>query len=127
MKSTYDLLDEAVRSELEDFLDCPNIEEKYKRVSLIDTLYSMLEKELKRSDDFEKSELERNLDFREKNLDRKEKKLDRYCRVGMSVVEIGVPLIFYGIWMNKGFKFEETGVYTSNTFRNLFSKFRATK
>ena len=37
------------------------------------------------------------------------------------------PLMFYGIWMKKGFKFEETGTYTSTTFRGLFNRFRPTR
>ena len=42
-------------------------------------------------------------------------------------VEIGLSvltLIFYGRWMNKGFKFEETGALCSFTFKNLISNFK---
>ena len=52
---------------------------------------------------------------------------DRYFRAGIAGAELILPLIFYGIWMNKGFKFEETGTYTSITFRGLFNRFRPTK
>lgn len=52
---------------------------------------------------------------------------DRYFRVGIAAAELVVPLMFYGIWMKKGFKFEETGTYTSTTFRGLFNRFRPTK
>lgn len=52
---------------------------------------------------------------------------DRYFRVGIAVAELMIPLIFYGIWMKKGLKFEETGTYTSATFRGLLSRFRPTK
>lgn len=52
---------------------------------------------------------------------------DRYFRLGIGVAEIVLPLIFYATWMKKGFKFEETGTYTSTTFRGLFNRFRPTK
>lgn len=52
---------------------------------------------------------------------------DRYFRLGIAAAELMIPLMFYGIWMKKGFKFEETGTYTSTTFRGLFNRFRPTK
>jgi hypothetical protein len=52
---------------------------------------------------------------------------DRYFKVGIAAAELLVPLVFYGIWMRKGFKFEETGTYTSTTFKGLFNRFRPTK
>lgn len=56
-----------------------------------------------------------------------ELKYDRWIKVGSEVVKVAVPIIFYSIWMKKGFEFEETGTYTSNTFRNLFGKFKPTE
>lgn len=52
---------------------------------------------------------------------------DRYFRLGIAAAELMIPLMFYGVWMKKGFKFEETGTYTSTTFRGLFNRFRPTK
>lgn len=52
---------------------------------------------------------------------------DRYFRLGIAAAELMIPLMFYGIWMKKGFKFEETGTYTSTTFRGLFNRFRPTR
>lgn len=52
---------------------------------------------------------------------------ERHFKVGVAAPELIVPLIFYGIWMRKGFKFEETGTYTSNTFKGLINRFRPTK
>ena len=52
---------------------------------------------------------------------------DRYFRLGIAEAELMIPLMFYGIWMKKGFKFEETGTYTSTTFRGLFNRFRPTR
>lgn len=52
---------------------------------------------------------------------------DRYFRVAIAGAELLVPLMFYGIWMRKGFKFEETGTFTSTTFKGLLNRFRPTK
>lgn len=51
---------------------------------------------------------------------------DRYFKVGIAAAELMIPLVFYGIWMKKGFKFEQTGTYTSTTFRGLFNRFKPT-
>ena len=71
--------------------------------------------------------MERDTKSRDKQEDLRELVKDRYFRVGIAVAEIGLPLIFYAIWMDRGFKFEESGAYTSSTFRNLFNRFKPTK
>lgn len=63
--------------------------------------------------------------FQERQL--REQKIDRYVRTGVAAAELVLPLVFYGIWMGRGFKFEETGVYASTTFKNLFNRFKPTK
>lgn len=52
---------------------------------------------------------------------------DRYFKLAADAANLIVPLIFYGVWMKRGFKFEETGTFTSTTFRGLFNRFRPTK
>ena len=64
-------------------------------------------------------------DFKERQIAEQVK--DRYFRVGIAAAELLIPLICYGIWMNKGFKFEETGTFTSLTFKGLINRFRPTK
>lgn len=56
-----------------------------------------------------------------------EKKKDRWFRAGVTVFEVGLPLIFYGVWMRVGFKFEETGSITSSVFKGLTKWFKPTK
>lgn len=56
-----------------------------------------------------------------------EQKKDRYIRIGLDVAGLLVPIMFYSAWMRKGFKFEETGTFTSTTFRGLFGHFKPTK
>lgn len=59
--------------------------------------------------------------------DRKDQKIDRMVKYGLETANIILPLIFYGLWMKRGLKFEENGTFTSTTFRGLFQKFKPTK
>ena len=64
-------------------------------------------------------------DFKERQIAEQVK--DRYFRVGIAAAELLIPLMCYGIWMNKGFRFEETGTISSQVFRNLINRFRPTR
>ena len=57
----------------------------------------------------------------------RENRIDRFVKAGTAALELVLPLVCYGIWMGKGFKFEETGTFTSTTFKNLLNRFRPTK
>ena len=69
----------------------------------------------------------REIDQESKAAQMEESVKDRYFRFGMAAAELVLPLMFYGIWMRRGFKFEQDGTFTSQTFRGLFSRFRPTK
>lgn len=66
-------------------------------------------------------------DYEDKKAQLVEQAKDRYFRLGIAAAEIILPLIFYAAWMKRGLKFEETGTYTSTTFRGLFNRFKPTK
>ena len=66
-------------------------------------------------------------DIRLKQVQLEEQVKDRYFRIGMEAAGIILPLVFYAVWMRRGLKFEETGTYTSTTFRGLFNRFKPTK
>jgi hypothetical protein len=85
-----------------------------------------------RENEIKKSQLDEQINadvqdeqYKRSQLDEQVK--DRYFKLGIAAAELLIPLMFYGIWMRKGFKFEETGTYTSTTFRGLFNRFRPTK
>ena len=59
--------------------------------------------------------------------EKKEQVFERYLKYGVEIAGIVLPLLFYANWMSKGFKFEETGTFTSTTFRGLFGRFRPTR
>lgn len=53
--------------------------------------------------------------------------IDRRLKLGISIFETTLPLVFYFIWLVMGFVFEETNAYSSFTFKNLLNRFRPTK
>lgn len=63
----------------------------------------------------------------DKQVPKKERDIERILKYTMYGAEIGLPLLFYTVWMATGFKFEETGTYCSPTFKGLIKFFRPTK
>lgn len=64
-------------------------------------------------------------DYRKEQL--AEQRKDRFVHICIAGAELVLPLVFYAAWMRRGLKFEETGTFTSTTFRGLFNRFRPTK
>lgn len=114
----YRLRIEETKSELD-------AEDKRSRRTL-ESEASVRENEIKKSqlDEQIKADVQ-DEQYKRSQLDEQVK--DRYFKLGIAAAELLIPLMFYGIWMRKGFKFEETGTYTSTTFRGLFNRFRPTK
>ncbi|RZS92121.1 hypothetical protein [Cuneatibacter caecimuris] len=114
----YRLRIEETKSELD-------AEDKRSRRTL-DSEANVRENEIKKSqlDEQIKADVQ-DEQYKRSQLDEQVK--DRYFKLGIAAAELLIPLMFYGIWMRKGFKFEETGTYTSTTFRGLFNRFRPTK
>ena len=114
-------LEKEISDELETISDLEfGSEEEARAIDNLTKLYK-----LKLEEDESKRKIEEERNFKDKQL--KEQVKDRYFRTGISAGEIILPLIFYAVWMNKGFKFEETGTFTSGTFRNLINCFKPKK
>lgn len=140
------LLDDVIETEIQNLKQfSPDDEGKADAIRDLAALHKLRIEEIKAHTDAEEKAQRREMDSEQrkaelasKDTDRnrdeelqacqlREQKIDRYVRVGVAAVELMAPLVFYGIWMKRGFKFEESGVYSSTTFRNLFSRFRPTK
>ncbi len=52
---------------------------------------------------------------------------DRKIKFWLTLLEVVLPLIFYGIWMERGLLFEETGTFSSTVFKGLINCFRPKK
>lgn len=77
------------------------------------------------------SELEKLYKIRTENVKATSERTDQKRALIANAITAGaeliLPLIFYGVWMRRGLKFEETGTFTSQTFKWLASRFKPTK
>jgi len=140
------LLDDVIETEIANLRTLPSGDEK-RAVAIRDlvALHKLRIEEIKAQADVDEKCERREMDSEQrkaelagKDTDRnreeafqkqqlREQKIDRYVRTGVAAAELVLPLVFYGIWMGRGFKFEESGVYASTTFKNLFNRFKPTK
>lgn len=135
MDELLDQLDEEIAKELQDLnsLESGSKEKLEATKSVAELMKVRTEAAKAAADAAEKEERcemdnanrDREEDFRQRQL--RDQAVDRYVRIGIAAVELVLPLIFYGRWMKKGFKFEESGSFTSTTFKNLFGRLKPTK
>lgn len=130
-----DLLNEEIKNQISDLAELEaGSKEKSIAIDDLTKLYKLRIEETKNELDDEEKEVRRLMEDRQFDDETlvKEKQLneqvkERWFRLGIAAAELVLPLIFYGAWMSKGFKFEETGAFTSTTFRGLINRFRPTK
>lgn len=101
------LLNEEIKEGFESLSDVQLSNDEYTRAS--DNLVKLYKLKIEE----EKNEQDRK--------DQNRIRIIGYILEGASIV---LPLGFYGIWMKRGLKFEESGTFTSNTFRGLISNFK---
>lgn len=107
LKTVNELLEEEIENCLEYVGDlAPQTDEYSKAADNIVKLYKL------------KIEEDKN------EKDRKDQNIHRVIGHILEGASIVLPLGFYAFWMKRGFKFEETGTFTSNTFRGLISNFK---
>jgi len=109
-------------------------DEQAKAIQNLATLHKLRIEEIKAETDAEDKRERRDGEKANHDCDEQIKKrqlseqvIDRYVNLGIAIAELVLPLACYGVWMRKGFKFEETGTYTSATFKNLFNRFKPTR
>jgi len=129
------LLEEEIKAKIKNLSTLESgSKEESKAIEDLATLYKLNIEEKRNENDFTERYDRRIMDDEQRQFDAalKEKQLaeqvkDRYFRLGIEVAGIILPLIFYAVWMKRGFKFEESGTYTSMTFRGLFGRFKPTR
>lgn len=124
-------LDERIEEALDALKDLkPGSKEYESAANHLATLYRLDMEETEKERAFQRNCDRDVLETRELELkvaQLEDQKKDRWWRLGLEAAGLVLPLTFYAIWMRRGFKFEETGTFTSTTFRGLFSKFKPTK
>ena len=122
------LLGEEIKTEIRDLSTLePGSKEKSIAIEDLAKLYKLRIDETRNEWDFSEKYDTRESDNILKKDQLEEQVKDRYFRLGMEAAGIILPLMFYAAWMKRGFRFEETGTYTSTTFRGLFNRFKPTK
>ncbi len=117
MDQTKDMLEKQLQVEIEKISVMEDgSEEKSQTIDGINKLYRLMIDQEKNEADVEIEEIKTNT----------QTWIDR-AKLAVDVIAIGAPLVFYGVWMGRGFKFEETGTYTSRTFQGLTKFFKPTK
>lgn len=122
------LLGEEIKTEIQKLSSLESgSKEKSTAIEDLATLYRLRIEETKNELDFDEKYDSRVSDqlLKKEQLDEQVK--DRYFRLGVEAASILLPIMFYAVWMRRGFKFEETGTYTSTTFRGLFNRFKPTR
>jgi len=122
------LLGEEIKTEIQKLSSLESgSKEKSTAIEDLATLYRLRIEETKNELDFDEKYDSRASDQLLKKELMDEQVKDRYFRLGVEAASILLPMMFYAVWMRRGFKFEETGTYTSTTFRGLFNRFKPTR
>ncbi len=123
-KFIEDMLEEVIKTEIENLSYLSDgSDEKTMAVDNLVKLYKLKIEDDKLAIDYSNNESNDELEC--KRI--REQIKDRYFKLGIAAAELMIPLIFYGVWISMGFKFEEEGTFTSPTFRGLFRHFKPTK
>ena len=122
------MLDEEIKTEIQALSSLESdSKEKSDAVDNLVKLYKLRIEETRNEWDFGEKYDARESDKQIKKDQLAEQVKDRYFRLGVEAAGLILPLIFYDVWMRRGFRFEETGTYTSTTFRGLFNRFKPTR
>ena len=139
MENTIEgLLDDVIKSELEKLKD--SVESPEEKRTMVEYLVKLNNiqterKEVKRKEtelELKHLELEDKIEVQTddkayKEVLAKREMLQTFVKSGVEVLGVVAPIMFYSAWMKRGLRFEETGTYTSQTFKGLFGKFKPTK
>lgn len=120
-----DLLDEEIESQIEAMSHLsPGSEEQSKAAKNVAELIKLgieddkIQKEFQDKNDARYSEDK----FHEAQL--MEQRKARWLQFGAAAAGILLEMLFYGYWVSRGYRFEETGVVTSPTLKDLIRKMR---
>lgn len=123
-----EMLGEEIKAGLSDLASLETgSKEKSEVIDDLVKLYKLKIEESKAEMDYLKEIDEHKRSDQTKREQLSEQVKDRYFKLGIAVAELVLPLMFYAVWMKRGFQFEKDGTYTSTTFRGLFNRFRPTK
>lgn len=129
------MIDEEIASQMKGISFQPDgSDEKAKRIKQMTDLYELRMKDELNRAKIREDEERRIAEYGQKAIEnlREEKKLkeqkkDRIVKIVTSGAELLIPLAFYGFFMVIGYKFEEKGIYSSATFKDVRKYLRPKK
>ena len=104
-----ELLEEEIQTQIEN-LKYLSGEEYTAMVQNIEKMYKLNIEDVKTESELELEKVKAKEQKREKNIDR-----------GINLGMFGFQMGMFGYWLSKGYKFEETGTFTSPSFKNLYN------
>lgn len=123
MEEIRKMLDEEIKLQINELASMKSgSDEKSAAIDDLAKLYRLKIEENKTKLEFEDRAEER---FTE-NAKAAEDLKDKYIRLGLDTARLLLPLMFYAALFKKGLKFEETGTFTSTTFRGLIGYIKPT-
>ena len=124
MKKTKEMLEEAIRKELERISEISDKEEKQAAIDAFVKLYRL---KIEEDENVERRVMDQNKNDNDAKFNKEQSFKDRVVKIGIAAAEIVLPLGVSVYWMNKGFEFEKTGTITSSTFKWLTNRFKLGK
>lgn len=125
MDRAKELLNEELETRIQNLKTLEDgSEEQTKAVDAINKLYRLRIDETKVETDYEMSKKKLASEEYVALEEKESRKWIEWVRTGLEGLSIVVPVVFYGIWMKRGFEFEKEGTYTSQTFKGLQKFFR---
>ena len=124
MDESRELLTKQIEEDIRNLsLSSLDSDERTAAVKNLSELYKLKIEESKIDVEIDSNEVTRETSKNDQNF----QKVLQYLKTGSEIFCSIAPLIFYGIWMKRGFEFEKEGVYTSQTFKGLIKFFKPTK
>ena len=122
------MLEEEIKTELVELSNLtPGTVEHNDAVDKLSVLYKLKIEETRAEKELLDAANARESELQLKREQLSEQAKDRCWKFGLEVGCTAAALIFDYIWMRRGFRFEETGTYTSKTFTNLISRFKRSR
>lgn len=126
-QNVKDLLKEELVNEIQAISSMEaGSEEQQRAVDNFSILYKLNLDQEKIDNDLDQREKQRDFEYakEEQRIDedrerKAEEKKNKYIQWGIDIASLVLPLSLYTKWLSKGFKFEQTGTFTSTTFRDL--------
>lgn len=118
-KKIIEMLNEEMEADIQFMKNLSPDTEKYsKSTSNLVALHQLIN--LQERIEIEKDKLE--ADQKRLEQDIKDQKILKYVGYGVEAGTTLIGMAFLAVWLGKGFKFEETGTFTSSTLKSILPK-----